>query len=185
MSGSASKTKNRICGCSVTPMSVFSIPAVPRSLVNPRPAMSYTRRDGVCTRRPPPLMGCVVAATAIGPAAVRRPDASSGLSDDTGVVPPGPRSSTSAHAARLRSGADDPSSATISHRRDAFVTSRSKVAVVAARPATDFVNRLEGAGGSSPISRRAPRHNRLVSVAPFASSRPCRVVELLTRVEVT
>src|SRR5207237_4444475 len=145
----------------------------------------YTRRDGVCTRIPPPADGAFEPASAIGPAPARSPDDSIGSIDDSDVDPPGPISSASAHAARLRSGADEPLSSTINQSFDAFDTSISKPAVDAERPATILLNALAGPGTSSPSSRRAPRDTAVVKVAPFTSPSSWSVVELLTRIDVT
>src|SRR2546430_6874639 len=94
----------------------------------------------------------------MGPVPARSPDDSIGSIDDSDVDPPGPISSASAHAARLRSGADEPLSSTINQSFDAFDTSISKPAVDAERPATILLNALAGSWRSTSRSPRGPRH---------------------------
>src|SRR6185503_13572298 len=142
MLGARSNTKKRSCGFSVDPISLcaFSMPIYPRSVVNPRPAMSYTRTDGFFTRTPSPFDPV----TRIGPEPDRMPAPSTGVNDDNAVVPDGPVNSACAHAGWITSGAFDPFSWTTSHSRVAFDTSTSKADDVAYRPATVRLYRLSG-----------------------------------------
>ena len=105
MFGSAAKTKKRSAGFSVEPISArsFSTSRLPRSLVNPLPAMSYTTRESFFTWRRSAVAG-----------APRRPEATRGVSDETDtVVPSAAINCRFAHTGSTRSGAFEPVSATI------------------------------------------------------------------------
>ena len=106
----------------------------------------------------------------MGPDPVRRPDPSSGFSDESGTAPSGPTSSACAHAGCRTSGLFNPFSCTTSQSLATFETSTSNALGADVRPATVLLYRLNGSGGSSPSIRRAPRESRWVKISPLTSS---------------
>ena len=175
-SGATSKTKKRIAGLSVEPISVrgFSRPTTPRNRVKPLAG------DVVDEHR---RVADADAAAACrrhrsGPVPARRPAPSTGVSDESGVAPAGPTSSASAHAGCIASGTFEPVSSTTSHsaRRadDVDVEARSARRCGRRRRACSgstgrAAARRASAARRAPASARAPR--RWPAPAPAASSR--------------
>ena len=190
MSGAVPKIRNRpriVSPCAS--LATFSSPTTPRSLVNPRPEMSNTRRDGVLTRT---ADAKVASSSTAAPDETRAADPSSGVRLVSAVTAPlAPTSSPPAHTASALSTAVELASCTTSQSRVAPDTSTSNGAAAtrgavcptaAPRALIGVTNRAAGGGGSSPIMFRAPRSSQFDSRSPFSSSSACSIVAVGLRV---